>query len=176
MIVTFEQKENEWRLEIGDLVLQVTPVAGASLGQLRPAGTLVWIGSTFFVERPQTITPMRGNELEGRAQGIVWTHQAGRTLWELLAWGDETGDLFQRWQEILPLRLLTVPQVAQRLGIHRTLVARYCRMGRLSGALKIEGHGWLIPEVGLELYERERKGAQHRDGLVPSLGRAITHN
>ena len=159
MIITITREgDKSLRLEIGDLTLQIRYVAGAPLPSLQPTETLVWIGATFFAQRPQTITPMSGEELEGKATGIVWTHQAGRSLWELRAWADGDGDLFQRLRELLSLRLLTVPQAAARLRVNRLLVTRLCRAGKLPGVLRIEGHGWLIPEASLSSYRRRRRG------------------
>lgn len=151
------QIDNQLKLEIGDVKLQIACVVGHLPAAAGPVELLAWIGATFFVERPQTITPMQDGELGDMATGIVWTHQAGEdALWELRAWSGQ-GDPFEQLQELLTLRLLAIPQAAERLGVNRSLVTKLCRQGRIPGALKIKGHGWLIPEIGLELYEQGRR-------------------
>jgi len=48
--------------------------------------------------------------------------------------------------------LLSVPQVAQRLGLSTSIVRRYCRTGRLG--VKVGGR-WVIPSDHLEQFVKE---------------------
>ena len=60
------------------------------------------------------------------------------------------------------LHLLTVGQVAERLGVAKSTVTSWCRRGLFPHVIKGpktgKGAAWLIPEADLDGFERPRPG------------------
>lgn len=62
-------------------------------------------------------------------------------------------------------RLLTVPEVAERLRVDPETVRRWLRSGRLAGYQPGgEKAGWRVTESALQAYVEERYGKQGRGG------------
>lgn len=63
-------------------------------------------------------------------------------------------------------RPLTVAEVATRLGIDPSLVARYCASGRLQA--EKPGRDWLIAPESLEEFQRQRRSRGRPPRQIPT--------
>ena len=70
--------------------------------------------------------------------------------------------------------LVSVSEAAKLLKLHPTLVRRYCRQRRFSGARRM-GRAWLLPKVDVEVFalvlKTLRPGRPKRDRVMDELCR-----
>ena len=69
----------------------------------------------------------------------------------------------------MPKKLLTLPQVADKLGVHYMTAYRYVRTGRLP-ATRVKG-AWQVDPADLAFVERSRQGTRSSEttGQSPVL-------